>query len=164
MCLREPKPQYHARILRNIARLYPHELAIFRHLRMRYLPCTQRCRAFCSTRIVFRRPIEVDYPPCAPQDTLYHIVATEVLLDGALGYLPDGRTEVVFSLVLGGQTAGQLIRSDRVHGGSGATPAQNLPAGGPSPTSPFVSFPHRTAATSSSMRALKPLLTSSWSM
>ena len=57
------------------------------------------------------------------------ILATGVLLDGALGYLPDGRTEVVFSLVLGGQTAGRLIRSDRVHGGSEATPAHNMVQG-----------------------------------
>ncbi len=57
------------------------------------------------------------------------ILATGLLLDGALGYLPDGRTGVVFSLVLGGQTAGRPIRSGRVHGQFGATPAHNMAQG-----------------------------------
>ncbi len=42
-----------------------------------------------------------------------------LLVDGALGYFPGGRTETVFSLVLGVQTAGERIRS-------GITPAQNM--------------------------------------
>ena len=57
------------------------------------------------------------------------ILATGVLLDGALGYLPDGRTEVVFSLVLGGQSAGRPIRGGRVQGGAGATPAHIMARG-----------------------------------
>ncbi len=58
-----------------------------------------------------------------------NILATGVLLDGALGYLPDGRAEVVFSLVLGGQTAGRPIRSVGMHGASGATPVHHVVQG-----------------------------------
>jgi hypothetical protein len=31
MGLRQPKPQYHARILRNIVRLYPHVITVAAH-------------------------------------------------------------------------------------------------------------------------------------
>ncbi len=57
------------------------------------------------------------------------ILATGVLLAGALGYLPDGRMEVGFRLVLGGQTAGRPIRNRRVHWGSGATSAHKMAQG-----------------------------------
>ncbi len=54
------------------------------------------------------------------------MLATGVLLDGALGRMPDGGTEAVFSSVLGGQRAGRRIGSDRGYGAGGAFPAHHI--------------------------------------